>query len=159
MSALTVTLTRTFNASRERVFEAFTKADALMSWFGPKGLSVPTATLDVRVGGRYRIEMHGDEGVYVLSGEYREVIPPERLVFTWVWAQGDMAGVETLVSITLAAKGALTELTLVHSGLPSAAMQDAHNQGWNSSWTCLDDMLAGKPKVPVVKGDIKSTGA
>lgn len=148
MTTQTLTLRRTFNAPRERIYEAFTRTDALMRWFGPRGMSVPIAELDVRVGGRYRLEIHGEDGVHVLSGEYRELAPPEKLVFTWVWAQGVMAGVESTVTITLTALPTGTELTLVHAGLPSEEMRTAHSQGWSSTWDCLDDMLAGKPKTP-----------
>lgn len=148
MTNNSLTLTRLVKAPRERVFDAFTKAEALMQWFGPKGLTVPVATLDVRAGGRYRLEMHGDEGIYALRGEYREVVPPEKLVFTWVWEQGSIPGVETLVTITFAPRGKHTELTLVHSGIPTKESIEAHDKGWVSTLDCLADMLDGRPKMP-----------
>jgi glutathione S-transferase len=151
MTTETLTLTRLVKAPRERVFEAFTKAEVLMQWFGHKGLTVPVAALDVRVGGRYRLEMHGEEGIYILGGEYREVLPPEKLVFTWVWEQGPIPGVETLVTITFAVKGKDTELTLVHSGIPTPEMITAHSSGWTSTLDCLDEMLDGRPKVPKMR--------
>lgn len=141
-------------APREQVFEAFTQPEALMRWFGPKGLCVPVVTMDVRVGGRYRLEMHGDQGIYVLTGEYREVRPPEKLVLTWIWAQGEIKEIETLVSITLSARGDNTELTLEHAGLPSFQSRDSHRGGWESSFDCLADMLAGRPKAPVVSARV-----
>jgi glutathione S-transferase len=107
--------------------------------------------------------MHGDDSgdVMVLSGEYREVAPPEKLVFTWVWAQGEMAGVESVVSVTLKPKPGGTELTLQHAGLPTGRAVEMHAMGWNSTWDCLDDHLADKPKVPqaqpVLLGDPRST--
>jgi glutathione S-transferase len=163
MNPDTLQLTRFFKAPREKVFDAFTQSSQLMRWFGPRGCTCPSVALDARVGGRYRVEMHGDDSgdVMVLSGEYREVSPPEKLVFTWVWAQGDMAGVESVVSITLKPKPGGTELTLQHSGLPTGRAVEMHAMGWNSTWDCLDDHLADKPKVPQAQptllGDPRST--
>lgn len=162
MNETSLSLTRFFRASPERLFEAFTKPEHLVQWFGPKGCTIPRAALDLRVGGRYRVEMHGDEGdVYVLTGEYREIQPPERLVFTWTWAQGDMAGVETVVSLTMRPKPGGTELTLHHDGLPTPRALEMHGAGWVSTWDCLEEFFAGKPKTPapqpVVLGDPRST--
>jgi glutathione S-transferase len=119
--------------------------------------------VDLRVGGRYRVEMHGEDSgdVMVLTGEYREIVPPEKLVFTWTWAQGDMAGVETVVSITLKPKPGGTELALTHAGLPTPKATQMHEMGWVSTWECMDDFFAGKPKQPVAQpillGDPRST--
>jgi hypothetical protein len=57
---------------------------------------------------------------------------------TWVWDHGGMAGIETLVTIELAEAGAETELTLIHEKLPSREFVDLHNQGWTSSFMCLE---------------------
>ncbi|HTT40460.1 MAG TPA: SRPBCC domain-containing protein [Burkholderiales bacterium] len=162
MSEPTLTLIRTFKAPREQVFNAFTKREALQSWFGPEGYTVPRASIDVRTGGRYRIEMHSPEGtVHILTGDYREVRPPERLVFTWAWLDGAGVGPQTLVTLTFAAKGENTELTMEHSGFATAEARDAHNRGWSSSLDCLAGMLAGKQKQvvarPTILGDPRST--
>jgi glutathione S-transferase len=163
MNPETVNLTRFFKAPREKVFEAFTQSVALVHWFGPRGCTCPSIAVDLRVGGRYRIQMHGEDSgdVFVLTGEYREIVPPEKLVFTWTWAQGDMAGVETVVSVTLKPKPGGTELTLRHAGLPTPRAVQMHTQGWVSSWDCLDDHLAGRGKTPVAQptllGDPRST--
>ena len=163
MSTDTLRLTRTFRAPPEKIFEAFVRPEVLMRWFGPRGCTCPAVTLDVRPGGRYRIEMHGDDSgdVMVISGEYHEVVPNRKLVFTWVWAQGEMAGVESRVAITLAPKPGGTELSLVHSGLPTPRALESHALGWQGGWECLDDALAGKPKTavaqPVLLGDPRST--
>jgi glutathione S-transferase len=163
MNADTLQLTRFFKAPREKIFEAFTKSAALVNWFGPRNCTCPSIAVDLRVGGRYRVEMHGEDSgdVFVLSGEYREIVPPEKLVFTWTWAQGDMAGVETVVSVTLKPKPGGTELTLQHAGLPTPRALEMHSQGWTSSWDCLDDYIADKPKTPIAQptllGDPRST--
>ena len=137
-----LTLTRTFAAPREAIFRAFTEAEILRTWWGPKGTTCPVAEIDARPGGRYRIEMHAPDGsVYVATGEFREVAPPERLVFTFIWCEGEMAGHETLVTVELRDHGGATELTLTHERFPDAAKRDMHNQGWSSSLDCLADIL------------------
>ncbi len=137
-----LTITRTFAAPREAVFRAFTVAEELKRWWGPKGTTCPVAEIDARPGGRYRVEMLSSEGnTYVATGEFREVAPPERLVFTWVWGEGEMAGHETLVTVELRDHGGATELTLTHERFPDAAKRDMHNQGWSSSLDCLAEIL------------------
>lgn len=162
MSGEILTLNRTFDAPRERVFDAFTRKEALEAWFGPEGFTVPSCALDPRPGGRYRIEMHGPQGgVHIVTGVYREVSPPERLVFTWAWLEGASSGPETLVTLTFAARNGRTEMTLVQTGFPTVSMRDAHEGGWSSSLADLDRALAGarNPATPgpTVLGDPRST--
>jgi glutathione S-transferase len=162
MSDNTLTLMRTFKAPRARVFAAFTDKEALQSWFGPEGFTVPSAAIDARPGGKYRIEMHSPEGsVHVVTGEFREVRPPEKLVFTWAWLDGAGVGRQTLVTLTFAAKGGDTELTLVHSGFLTPEARDAHGGGWSSSFESLIKSLAGRPQPvvarPTLLGDPRST--
>ncbi len=157
-----VSITRTFAAPREQVFNAFMRKEALQGWFGPEGFSVPAVVVDPRPGGTYRIEMHSPEGsVHIVTGEYREVRPPEKLVFTWRWLDGSGLGPETLVTLTFAARDGGTELTLTHSGFATAEARDAHQGGWASSFVSLAETLAGRPKPaaarPTLLGDARST--
>lgn len=162
MNGEKLTITRTFNDSRERVFDAFTKKDAIQAWYGPEGFTVPSVAIDPRQGGKYRIELHSPEGsVYVVTGQFREVHRPEKLVFTWAWLDGAGVGPESLVTLTFKDKGGSTEMTLVHSGFATIEARDAHNGGWTSSLDCLTAMLAGKPQPvearPTIIGDPRST--
>jgi glutathione S-transferase len=162
MSDETLTLLRTFKAPRERVFDAFTQKEAIQAWFGPEGCNAPSVALDPKPGGKYRIEIHSPEGtVYVVTGTFREVQRPEKLVFTWAWLQGTGVGPETLVTLSFAEKGGATELMLVHSGFATATDRDNHNRGWSSSLECLTSMLAGKSQpldpVPTILGDPRSS--
>ena len=76
-------LTRVFNAPRERVWKAWTDPNQVAQWWGPAGFTNPRCEVDVRPGGVLRIDMRGPDGtVYPMSGVYREVVSPERLVFT-----------------------------------------------------------------------------
>ncbi|MDJ0948171.1 MAG: SRPBCC domain-containing protein [Alphaproteobacteria bacterium] len=138
-------ITRQMAAPREAVFAALTKPEALMKWFGPDGATTKVADVDLRPGGRYRFEMHGSEGgIHSVGGVYREIDPPARLVFTWVWEQThlDLVGRETLVTIELVQRESGTELTLIHEGLRDAEHREQHGWGWNSGFDCLDTYLA-----------------
>lgn len=156
-----LSLTRRFRAPRARVWAAFTDPTELARWWGPRGASCRRIEADVRAGGRYRIEMvSGEANVFVLEGEYREVRAPERLSFTWVWAQGGMAGFETLVTLDFVAHGAETELRVRHELFPDTRARDLHNQGWGGG---LDRLTAriwqeSDPRgKPVVFGALPST--
>ncbi len=83
-SATTLSLTRTFAASREKVFRAWTDPEELKKWFGPIGYSTLIAEVDLRVGGKYRLGMRKlpDGDIFYLTGTYREVRTPEKLVYT-----------------------------------------------------------------------------
>ncbi len=136
-------LNRRLKAPREAVFRAFTDPVALAKWFGPEGVQVTDVDVDLRAGGAYSMVFGETDGEsHGLSGVYREISPPERLVMTWVWDHGVMAGIETLVTIELGAAGAETELTLTHEKLPSQKSLDMHSQGWTSTLNCLDQAIA-----------------
>jgi uncharacterized protein YndB with AHSA1/START domain len=106
-------------------------------------MNVDNVKIDLRPGGAYSMAFNQADGeAHGLSGVYREISPPERLVMTWVWDHGVMAGIETLVTIELGAAGAETELTLTHEKLPSQKSLDMHGQGWTSSLNCLDQAIA-----------------
>ena len=136
-------LSRRLKAPRAAVFRAFTDPVELAKWFGPEGVSARQVEIDLRPGGRYSLEMfETDGGIHLLSGVYREIQPPEKLMFTWIWGQGGMAGVETLVTIELVEAGGETELTLTHEKLPTKEFYDHHSQGWTGTFNCLDQLVA-----------------
>lgn len=119
-------------ADPETVFAYFTDEDKHILWLGQQ------ASLDPRPGGRYRCVVNEKA---TIVGEYVEVEPPYRLVFTWGFA-GDQAvppGSST-VAVTLVPDGTATLLTLVHTGLPHPAL-DAHNTGWHGYLTHLAEAL------------------
>lgn len=136
-------LTRRLAATREAVFRALTEAEALGQWFGPAGCTVKVVSLDLRPGGAYSFEFHGESGSFhPLTGTYLEIMPPERLVMTWIWGKGGYAGIETRVTIALTAVDGGTELALTHENLAGPEARDEHESGWTSTLDCLERFLA-----------------
>jgi glutathione S-transferase len=152
----TLVLARRFRAPRARVWAALTDPRELASWWGPRGFSCARCDVDLRVGGRYRIEMVSGEGnVFALEGEYRELRAPERLVFTWVWRQGPMEGFETVVALDFLERGAETELRVRHELFPDPTWRDRHGRGWGGGLDRLEARFwqaADPANVPTVHG-------
>lgn len=123
---------RTFQAPRERVFRAWTNAAELARWFAPSAeYSTRVPELDLKVGGKYKVEMHHKGGnVNKVGGTYREIVPPEKIVFTWSW-EHDPTGSESLVTVEFLDLGSSTEVLLTHMQLPSDEQREKHAQGWN----------------------------
>lgn len=136
----TLVIKRVLDASPERVYAAWTEPELVRQWFAPGDLTVPVAELDLRVGGEYRIVMRdGDGKTHSPSGTYEEIVPNERLVFTWKWANSELV---TRVTVELRALGENeTELTLLHEGFPDAETRDSHEQGWNGCLARLPTAL------------------
>jgi uncharacterized protein YndB with AHSA1/START domain len=97
--------------------------------------------LDVRVGGRYRIEMrHKDGASHIAIGEYRELTRPVRLIFTWQWEGTPME--ETIVTVQLRAHDRGTEVVLTHTRFATEAERDEHVKGWASCLGRLEPVVA-----------------
>jgi uncharacterized protein YndB with AHSA1/START domain len=143
----TLELTRLFKAPRERVFAAFTTPESMNQWFGCGG-KVTTCTTDFRIGGIYRLETHNPESgeTFIVTGAYREIEPPEKIAFTWTY-EGDeeWADCESVVTVQLRVVGDQTELSLTHTGFPSAESKGNHGTGWNSCLDKIDALLTGQP--------------
>jgi uncharacterized protein YndB with AHSA1/START domain len=91
--------------------------------------------------------MQTPEGtIHKLSGVFREVVRPERLVYTWTWGQGDLGGIESLVTLEFVARGEATEVRLTHEMLPGQAACELHGAGWTGSFDCLDRALSQTPE-------------
>jgi uncharacterized protein YndB with AHSA1/START domain len=138
-------ITRLLDAPRRLVFKAWTEPEHVVRWWGCAGSTVTTFKRDLRPGGEYRVLMRLDDGTdHRVRGVYREIVEPERLVFTWAWedAAGHL-GHETLVTVTLVERGGKTEMTLRHAVFESTDMRDLHGLGWNASFDRLVAYLAG----------------
>ncbi len=153
-STTTLHLSRTFTAPREKVFQAWTQPEALKRWYAPADdFATPVAEVDLRVGGRYRIEMKDPQGKsHVVTGVYREITPPEKLVFTFGWEGGQGCGGEqvgdigeTVVTIVFEAQkqgqGIATKVTLTHEFFPTSEIRDKHSMGWTGCLARLAKIL------------------
>lgn len=141
-SVLMLHLTRTFVAPGGRLFRAWTDAEELKKWFGPVGYATPIAEVDLRVGGKYRLGMRRlpDGDIFYLTGTYREVRAPEKLVYTWFWVNEPELG-ETVVTVEFRLRGNSTEVVVTHDLFPNQKMRDDHDKGWNSCLGRLPEVL------------------
>ncbi len=153
-SEIFLRISRTLNAPRELVFQAWTEPDRLKQWWRAQpGFSTPIAEVDLRVGGRYRLGMQPPDRdePYVVVGTYREILPPEKLVYTWAWEVNPPAGTsgagpepasalepgETLVTVEFHNVGGKTEVVLTHEYFPDSHVRDEHQGGWGG---CLEQL-------------------
>jgi uncharacterized protein YndB with AHSA1/START domain len=146
-------ITRVFDAPRELVFACWTETEHLRHWQGaPRGFTVTSSESDIRPGGFFRICMRSPEGVdRWLEGGYREIVKPERLVYTHVWLDANQKrGQETLVTITFSERDGKTELTLRQTGFASVEARDGHGYGWRSALDVLVDYLGQTARSIVV---------
>jgi uncharacterized protein YndB with AHSA1/START domain len=142
---------RTFNAPRELVFRAWTEPQLLAQWSCPRGFTFTENRGELRVGGAFSATMRSPEGTeHRLRGVYREIVPPERVVFTHFWMdERGSAGPETLVTVTLTEHDGRTEM-MFHQGLfASVAAREGHEQGWQSCFERLAELLHGEHRVAV----------
>lgn len=132
-------LTRTINASPAEVFRAWTDPTLLSQWSCPEGTEMDGVTVDLKVGGSFKIRMKGENQHYTAFGTYREIQPPKRLVYTWDWEEADNAMGDTLITVEFEAEGEGTRVVMTHDLLPTAELAAAHDEGWTS---CLDRLEA-----------------
>jgi len=131
-----LTLKRRLNATPEKVFAAWTDPEKIVKWFGPDAGPVRHAETDVRTGGRYAVAFDTEDGEqHHVSGVYREVVPNEKLVFTWAWRT--MPERESLVTILVKPDGPGTLLSLIHEQFFDEPARDRHAVGWAG---CLDKL-------------------
>lgn len=134
-----VHVSRRFRSSPGHLFQGWVDPSLLQRWLAP------TAEADPRVGGRFRLEVSKPEGTHLVTGEYREFIPNQRLVMTWVY-EGPMAAdakVEALLTVELHKDGLNTELSLRHDHLTNPVYLDVIRKGaWTKALDELEKLLA-----------------
>lgn len=144
-------ITRVFDAPRERVWRAWTDPELFKRWWGPENFSSPVAEMDLRVGGKYLACMRSPDGQnYWSTGEYREIVPLERLVYTDAFAdeKGQVVPAshygmdpsfprELLVTVTFEDLDGKTRMTLSHAGMPEGEMKEMTGLGWQTSFDKL----------------------
>jgi uncharacterized protein YndB with AHSA1/START domain len=150
----TLILRRVLNAPQELAYQVWTSAEHVKLWMQPEpGMQIPFAVMDVRVGGKFRIQMQQTDGEYFTAqGVFREVKPPEKLVYTWDWEKdgsgeefGETEGKETLVTVEFLKRGDRTEMIFTHTRFATVETRDSHARGWSRIIDCLVVFLE-KPK-------------
>ena len=134
---------RVFAVEQARVFEAWTDPAKLVRWWGPEGMTTPRCEMDVHEAGAWLTTMRNEKGEeFTVSGVYRVIDPPHRLVMTWAWHNdGVRDGHETELSIELDAVDGGTRLVLEQKTFREREHRDSHRGGWASSFSELERFL------------------
>jgi uncharacterized protein YndB with AHSA1/START domain len=136
-------MNRVIAAPRERVFAAWTTPEAIKVWFGPDTCRVLDAQVDLRIGGEFCFHLSTEKmGELKLYGQYREVKPPLKLVYTWSWkGNAELESESSLVTVEFVELGDLTDIRLTHEQLPSIQARDDHSHGWSGTFDKLEKYL------------------
>ncbi len=143
----TLRIVRVFKAKPERVFNAFTDADQMRTWFCPDGFRFTEIRVDKKTGlGTYFDMLHEEAGHhYVFELDYTTVDRPNKIVWTSTWREGfPEPGRLTKATIKFRAVPGGTEVTLTHEGFKDKAHRDDHAQGWGGGLDKLERMLAAE---------------
>jgi len=133
-------LERRLGAPPDKVFSAWTRPAEIARWFGPSGAHSVTAEADARVGGRYRIAFRTRDGERSeVGGVYLEIVPNEKLAFTWAWHSTPER--ESRVTVLLEGDAGGTLLTLTHEQFFDEAARDRHRMGWAATLDKLEALL------------------
>ena len=124
-----------FDAPRDVVFAAWTDPERLKEWWGPGFFETVFAEVDLRPGGRYELLL--EPGSMRLVGEFREVTPPRRLVYTWRWIDGVPDTRESLVTVEFREVGDRTEVVLVHDNFVGPGPVEMYDEGCRSGLSKL----------------------
>jgi uncharacterized protein YndB with AHSA1/START domain len=136
-----LTLKRRVNATPAKVFAAWIDPEKVKRWMGPGEVKVLRVESDPRTGGRYRWLMQSPNGEeHDISGVYREVVPNEKLVFTW--ASKSTPERESLVTVSIKPDGNGSMLTLTHEQFFDEEARDRHEQGWTGAMVKFEKFVA-----------------
>jgi uncharacterized protein YndB with AHSA1/START domain len=142
-SLSTLTLRRVFNAPRERVFDAWVNPVKINGWLGRVPLLPPETTVDLRVGGRYRVALERAEipDRFYVVGTFQEVEPPARLVYTWSFEGAGMDPTPTLITVEFRPLEGATEVLLTHEQIPTAEMRESFAGGWAECFGLMEGVV------------------
>lgn len=147
MSDRTVRLHRVLRCPPVKVYRAFTEADAMIKWLPPHGFTCKVHQMDARVGGGFRMAFHnfGSGHSHSFSGEYLELVPNERILYTDRFDDPNLPG-ELRVSVTLEAVSCGTEVHIEQAGIPEAIPLEMCYLGWQESLMQLAALV--EPDIP-----------
>lgn len=136
-SQVALIVRRTIRTSAERAFLAWTRPEHLRKWWGPQSVKCTDAEVDLRIGGSYRIANQFPDGKVVwISGEFEQIEPPHKLVYTWSLGAGPPA--LERVTVRFEPRGEATEVIVIHERIADLATRTGHEQGWQG---CLDGLV------------------
>jgi uncharacterized protein YndB with AHSA1/START domain len=139
---LVLRLERNVPAPCAAVYRALTDPEELGKWWGPRGFTAPSVEFAPAVGAGYRIAMQPPDGdLFHLSGEFREVEPPARLVYTFRWDPPHPDDRETLVTLSLEDRGEQTKVRLTQGEFATEERYALHEAGWTESFEQLEQLL------------------
>jgi uncharacterized protein YndB with AHSA1/START domain len=143
--ALLLNLECSLNAPRERIFSMLTEPVELAKWWGPRGFTTPEIELTLVVGGRYSFSMKPPDGdLFHLSGEFLEIHPPSRLVYTFRWEEPTPSDRETVVTLSLETIGDVTRLSLTQGLFSTEERLALHRSGWTDGFERLREIESGE---------------
>ena len=138
----TLIIDRHFKATPLEVFTAWTDPEQLLKWWGPEGMTMGEHKLDIREGGSFETTMVSSTGdTHTVGGKYLELTSPSRLVMTWAWIRDGKRGHETRITMELSAADGGTHMHFEQTAFENQDGRDQHNQGWSSSFNCLDQLF------------------
>ena len=139
-------ISRVIEAPRDRVYAAWTDPEQLKQWFGPENVKTRELVADARVGGTFRWDIINSEGEEMtMRGEFRELQPDKKIVFTWQWEDDeDWKNHTSIVTVDLCDRDGGTELRLTHEQLPNEESRDGHTRGWESALDKLERLFSSK---------------
>jgi uncharacterized protein YndB with AHSA1/START domain len=139
-----IRVVRLFDAPRELVFRNWIEPALISQWFAPDPFIVTECQLDARPGGKWRVAYRSDSGdSWTESGDFREIVPPERVVMTLAQQPGSgNRSPETVVHVTFEAVGQQTRMTFVQTGFETQEHRDSNEEGWNECFRKLERGLA-----------------
>ncbi len=142
MSTSTITLHRVLCTSPERIYRAFTDASAMCKWLPPHGFTGQVQQMDARVGGRWRMSFTnlGNGQSHSFGGEYLELAPGSKLVYTSVFDDANLPG-QMVTTVVLKAVSVGTDLHVTQSGIPAVIPPEACYLGWQQSLTLLAQLV------------------
>jgi uncharacterized protein YndB with AHSA1/START domain len=137
-----LSFTRRLKAPPAKVYAAWTDPQKIIRWFGRSDAKPNSfhAEIDARIGGRFRVSFSTAKEYYEVDGVYREVVPNEKLVFSWAWHSTPER--QSQVTVALTPDGDGTLLTLLHEQLFDQAARDGHERGWIGALDKLENYLA-----------------
>jgi uncharacterized protein YndB with AHSA1/START domain len=141
---LALEIKRVIKAPRDRVYAAWTDPAQMKQWFGPENVQTNDLAIELRPGGEFRWDLTDPDGEKMtMLGEYRELQPGKKIVFTWRWDDDEVWENHTsVVTVDLSDCTGGTELRLTHEQLPNEKSREGHTRGWNSALDKLEKLFS-----------------